>query len=51
MAASGFFDEIVGQKHNVQTLKNVLDGKRLSHSYIFCGPRGYRQDFHCKNTG
>jgi DNA polymerase-3 subunit gamma/tau len=34
------FDEIIGQKYNVQTLKNVLDGNRLSHSYIFCGPRG-----------
>jgi len=34
------FDEIIGQEYNIQTLKNVLDGNRLSHSYIFCGPRG-----------
>jgi len=34
------FDEIIGQKYNIQTLKNMLDGKRLSHSYMFCGPRG-----------
>jgi len=34
------FDQIVGQKYNVRTLKNVLDSNRLSHSYIFCGPRG-----------
>jgi len=34
------FDEIVGQKHNVQTLKNMLAGDRLSHSYMFSGPRG-----------
>ncbi len=34
------FDEIIGQKYNIQTLKNVLDNNRLSHSYIFCGPRG-----------
>jgi len=34
------FDEIIGQKYNVQTLKNVLDANRLSHSYMFCGPRG-----------
>ncbi len=34
------FDEIVGQKYNMQTLKNVLAGNRLSHSYMFCGPRG-----------
>jgi DNA polymerase III subunit gamma/tau len=33
-------DDIIGQKYNIQTLKNVLAGKRLSHSYIFCGPRG-----------
>ncbi|TET48865.1 MAG: DNA polymerase III subunit gamma/tau, partial [Actinomycetota bacterium] len=34
------FDEVIGQKYNIQTLKNVLAGKRLSHSYMFCGPRG-----------
>ncbi len=34
------FDDVVGQKYNIQTLKNVLASKRLSHSYIFCGPRG-----------
>ena len=34
------FDAIVGQKYNVQTLKNVLSGNRLSHSYMFSGPRG-----------
>jgi len=34
------FDEIVGQKYNVQTLKNMLAGDRLSHSYMFSGPRG-----------
>ncbi|MCJ7665981.1 MAG: AAA family ATPase, partial [Actinobacteria bacterium] len=34
------FDEVMGQKYNIQTLKNVLTNKRLSHSYMFCGPRG-----------
>jgi len=33
-------DDVVGQKYNIQTLKNVLAGNRLSHSYMFCGPRG-----------
>ncbi|MFC2159920.1 DNA polymerase III subunit gamma/tau, partial [Actinomycetota bacterium] len=33
-------DDVIGQKYNIQTLKNVLTAKRLSHSYMFCGPRG-----------
>lgn len=33
-------DDVIGQKYNIQTLKNVLAGNRLSHSYMFCGPRG-----------
>jgi len=34
------FDEIVGQKHIVQTLKNAISQKRVAHAYLFCGPRG-----------
>ncbi|MGM0366790.1 MAG: DNA polymerase III subunit gamma/tau [Actinomycetota bacterium] len=34
------FDQIVGQDHTVRTLKNAVSGDRLSHSYMFCGPRG-----------
>ncbi len=34
------FDEIVGQEYNIRTLKNSISNNRLSHSYIFCGPRG-----------
>ncbi|MBN2072364.1 MAG: DNA polymerase III subunit gamma/tau [Actinobacteria bacterium] len=34
------FDEVIGQDYNIQTLKNALARKKLSHSYIFCGPRG-----------
>jgi len=33
-------NDVIGQKYNIQTLKNVLSGNRLSHSYMFCGPRG-----------
>lgn len=34
------FADVVGQTHAVQTLKNALDHNRLSHAYLFCGPRG-----------
>ncbi len=34
------FDEIIGQKFTVRTLKNAISSGRLAHSYMFCGPRG-----------
>lgn len=34
------FDEIKGQEHISRTLKNALAQGRLSHAYLFCGPRG-----------
>jgi len=34
------FSEIVGQDNIVKTLKNALKANRLSHAYMFCGPRG-----------
>lgn len=34
------FDEVVGQKHITQTLKNQVKTGRLSHAYIFIGTRG-----------
>ncbi len=34
------FDEIVGQDHIVNTLKSSLQKDRLSHAYLFSGPRG-----------
>ena len=34
------FSEIVGQDDTVKTLKNAVKTNRLSHAYIFCGPRG-----------
>src|SRR5574344_817517 len=33
-------DEIVGQPVIVKTLKNALKYDRISHAYLFCGPRG-----------
>lgn len=34
------FEEIVGQEHIVRTLNNALTLNRLSHAYLFAGPRG-----------
>lgn len=34
------FDEVVGQKHVTETLKNQVKSGRLSHAYIFIGTRG-----------
>lgn len=34
------FEEIVGQSHIVKTLQNSIKFKRVSHAYLFTGPRG-----------
>ena len=34
------FSDVVGQKHIVRTIQNALKHERLSHAYLFCGPRG-----------
>ena len=34
------FDDIVSQEHVSNTLKNAIAQNRLSHAYMFCGPRG-----------
>lgn len=34
------FDEIIGQDFIVKTLKNQIKTNRLTHAYLFCGPRG-----------
>ena len=34
------FDDVVGQDHITQTLKNAIVQNRLAHAYIFVGPRG-----------
>jgi len=34
------FDEVVGQKHVVRTLRNALVSGRVHHAYLFAGPRG-----------
>ncbi len=34
------FDSIAGQEQIVRTLKNQIKNNRISHAYLFCGPRG-----------
>ena len=34
------FDDVVGQEHITQTLKQQVSGGRLSHAYLFTGTRG-----------
>ena len=33
-------DEIIGQESAKQALKSAISSGRLSHAYLFCGPRG-----------
>jgi len=32
--------DFIGQEHVTQTLLNALANERVSHAYLFCGPRG-----------
>lgn len=34
------FRDIVGQEHIERTLKNAIEQNKVSHAYLFCGPRG-----------
>lgn len=34
------FDELVGQEHIVQTLRNAISRGKISQAYLFTGPRG-----------
>jgi DNA polymerase-3 subunit gamma/tau len=34
------FDEVVGQTHVTTTLKHAIQTNRISHAYLFTGPRG-----------
>ena len=36
----GCFAELVGQEHVATTLRQAIKQSRVSHSYLFCGPRG-----------
>ncbi|CAM9152531.1 DNA polymerase III subunit gamma/tau [Mycoplasma marinum] len=34
------FDEIKGQEHITTTLRNIVKSNKISHAYLFSGPRG-----------
>jgi DNA polymerase III subunit gamma/tau len=34
------FEQVIGQEHVTRTLQNSVTGDRVSHAYLFCGPRG-----------
>ncbi len=34
------WDQVVGQEHVVQTLRNAIAAERVVHAYLFAGPRG-----------
>ena len=34
------FDDVIGQEHVAQTLKNSIAAGRVAHAYLFCGPHG-----------
>ncbi len=34
------WDEVVGQQHVIQTLRNAVTSGRVAHAYLFAGPRG-----------
>ncbi len=34
------FDDVIGQDFIVKTLKNQIKTNKLTHAYLFCGPRG-----------
>ena len=34
------FEDVLGQEHVTNTLKNALISDKLAHAFLFCGPRG-----------
>ncbi len=34
------FGDVVGQEHIERTIRNAIEQDKVSHAYLFCGPRG-----------
>jgi DNA polymerase-3 subunit gamma/tau len=34
------FDEVIGQSHVTEILVKALDNQKVSHAYLFAGPKG-----------
>ncbi len=34
------FEDVVGQQHIVETIKNQISAGKIAHAYLFCGSRG-----------
>ncbi|VEU75032.1 DNA-directed DNA polymerase [Mycoplasmopsis citelli] len=34
------FDQVVGQQHIINTLKNIILTRKIGHAYLFSGPKG-----------
>ena len=34
------FEDVVGQEHIERTIKNAIEQDKVSHAYLFTGPRG-----------
>ena len=34
------FSEVIGQSHIISTLENIINNDRISHAFLFAGPRG-----------
>lgn len=34
------FSDVIGQKHVTKTMQNALEQEKISHAYLFSGPRG-----------